>query len=249
MPTASPWIRQGAFPSCTPAPSKHSAVLSSLEQMGPIKVLVSSTTSAKYPSTGTKSGEKNKPRRGSLLTVLKMQSEVCWGADLAPHPTLGAAMGPEMLPHTLRARTSALCLGNHSSQSSARHFCFPFFGNPVLIFLFFFLNQAVHAQTEMPFTSCLQVALLEWEKGNFISLERKQRSARTFFSPFFFFFPKMFSTEIGLRHRCPYSAACSLRKTLLSSALQMRVEIFPKRGEFLSDLPLFQLHLWSLVPR
>lgn len=187
MPTASPWIRQGAFPSCTPAPSKHSAVLSSLEQMGPIKVLVSSTTSAKYPSTGTKSGEKNKPRRGSLLTILKMQSEVCWGADLAPHPTLGAAMGPEMLPHTLRARTSALCLGNHSSQSSARHFCFPFFGNPVLIFLFFFLNQAVHAQTEMPFTSCLRVALLEWEKGNFISLERKQRSARTFFSPFFFF--------------------------------------------------------------
>lgn len=69
------------------------------------------------------------------------------------------------------------------------------------------------------------------------------------FFTFFFFFPKMFSTEIGLRHRCPYSAACSLRKTLLSSALQMRVEIFPKRGEFLSDLPLFQLHLWSLVPR
>ncbi|EOB00331.1 hypothetical protein Anapl_12988 [Anas platyrhynchos] len=36
-------------------------------------------------------------------------------------------------------------------------------------------DKAVHAQTEMPFTSCLRVALLEWEKGNFISLERKQR--------------------------------------------------------------------------
>lgn len=77
MPTASPWIKQGAFPSCTRAPLKHSAVLSSLEQMGPIKVLASSTTSAKYPSTGTKSGEKNKPQQGSLSTVLKMEFETC----------------------------------------------------------------------------------------------------------------------------------------------------------------------------
>lgn len=56
------------------------------------------------------------------------------------------------------------------------------------------------------------------------------------------FFPK-FRVEIRLGHRCPYSAACFLHKTLLSSALQMQVEIFWNRGEFLSDLPLFQLRL------
>lgn len=61
-------------------------------------------------------------------------------------------------------------------------------------------------------------------------------------------FCRKFRAERGLGRGCPYSAACFLHKTPLSSALQMWVEIFPKRGEFVSDLPLFQLYLWSLVP-
>lgn len=92
MPTASPWIKQGAFPSCTRAPSKHSAVLSSLEQMGPIKVLASSSTSAKYPSNGTKSGEKNKLLLSSLSTTLKSQ-RCAKQQDWLCAPTLGHQWG------------------------------------------------------------------------------------------------------------------------------------------------------------
>lgn len=119
MPTASPWIKQGAFPSCTWAPLKHSAVLSSLEQMGPIKVLVSSTTSAKYPSTGIKSGGKNKSQQGSLFSALKMQFETCWEACLAPCSQLGVAMGLRSLPCILHTRTSSC---THNSESYGLHF-------------------------------------------------------------------------------------------------------------------------------
>lgn len=118
MPTASPWIKQGAFPSCTRAPSKHSAVLSLLEQMGPIKVLASSTTSAKYPSTGTKSQEKNKPQRGSLLSVLKMHlRHVLRSWPGSVHPPRGWQDAPPIF----QARTLSLYPGNDNLQSSGLH--------------------------------------------------------------------------------------------------------------------------------
>lgn len=131
----------------------------------------------------------------------------------------------------------------------------PFFGKPVLTFPFFFLNQAALLCTQQHRARTDRNACHELspsgsagvgEREFHLTGEEKEAGKDIFFP---FFFPRMFRAEIGLRHRCPYSAACFLRKTLLSSALQMRVEIFSKRGEFLSDLPLFQLHLWSLVPR
>lgn len=234
MPTASPWIKQGAFPSCTRAPSKHSAVLSSLEQMGPIKVFVSSTTSAKYPSTGTKSREKNKPQRGSLLSVLRMcLRHVLRSWPGSVHPPRG---WQDALPHPSGKDIVSVPRERQLAELWAASRVAAF-GKPVPALpclLFYMCGSTLHARIQT-FRKRLC-----WKGGQGTSFHKKGNRDR----PGRWFFFRKFRAETGLRgHGCPYSAARFLHKTLLSSALQMQVEIFLKCGELLSDLSLFQLHL------
>lgn len=210
MPTASPWIKQGAFPSCTRAPLKHSAVLSSLEQMGPIKVLASSTTSAEYPSTGTKSGEKNKPQQGSLSTVLKMQFETCCGAGLALCSHLGGGNGRKIpAPHPSHKDIVSVPRESQLPELWAA-FWFTFFGRPVPAFpcLLFYTCSSSTLHTRIKTFH----KWLRW-KGGLIGEETETSQEGVFC--------RKFREEIGLGHGCPYSAACFLPKTLLSSASQM----------------------------
>lgn len=167
-----------------------------------------------------------------------MQFETCWGSGLAVCSNFGGDNGPEMSYQILHTRPSSPYPGNLSSQRSELQFDSLSLGSPFQHFpaSYSMLAAAPCTYRSESFTS--GSAGKEDKEFHFTG-EATETSKESVLG---FFFGK-FRAEIRLGHRCPYSAACFLHKTLLSSALQMQVEVFWNRGEFLSDLPLFQLRL------